>query len=252
MSKETKKLEILCSRDYDKFKPHKMQRGIRPIHLARIEASMKRRGFKPTKPIIVTSKLEVLDGQHRLEAAKSLGIDFYYVISDDLTIEDIRDMAKTAAAWDIEDYIVSQIRQENDNYWRLMALKEKSGLNWNSFMGGVLMLGDNSGREELRSGEWVFDPRAEADAEIFLERFEEFRGKFAGWNLRQFVTACRNVFKHPQYDHKQMKEKLEYLSSRLHRCSTTAEYIGMIADIYNYRSHTKNIVDFVRAYRGSK
>jgi len=238
--------------NYDVFKPHPLQRDLKPEHVAKIQRSMQKRGFVPEKHIICNEEMQVVDGQHRLQAAKNLGISTYYTVSAAVDVDDIREMAKTVAAWDLEDYVSSYIKQGNENYKRVVALKELSLLNWNAFLGGAIRITENNARADFRNGKFILTDRREQEVFQFIHQYHLFKDTFSGWKIRIFVAACSYIFSHPKYDHAQMTARLEYQRSKLFRCTTTDEYISMLSDIYNYKTHAKNVVDFSRASRGMR
>jgi ParB-like nuclease family protein len=242
MKTERKCLE--CSDEYDAFTLHPEQRSLQPAHTIKIMRSMKSRGFIATCPIVVNDRFEILDGQHRFQAAKNLGIPFFYVVNEAIDVQDVREMAKANAAWVLGDYVTSYIRQGNDNFIRLQKLKEQSGLSWGPFMVGAFP-GYRHMSDDIRSGKLVLTELKEAAIIDFISKFLMFRELFPkGWQHRGFVIACSQLFSHPQYNHKQMTARLEYQSTRLVRCPNSEAYLAMLSEIYNYRSVPKNVVDF--------
>ena len=69
--------------------------------------------------------MEVLDGQHRLLAAKKLGCDIYYQIEERLTSADII-LMNVSKAWNITDYINFYCKQGNSNYIKFNEFVKKS------------------------------------------------------------------------------------------------------------------------------
>ena len=61
-------------------------------------------------PIIVNEKMEVCEGQHRLEAYRSLGMPITYIIKEGLNICDIRKMNSTSRKWTMEEYMISHVK----------------------------------------------------------------------------------------------------------------------------------------------
>ena len=53
--------------------------------------------------------MEVCEGQHRLEAYKSLGMPITYMIKEGLVIQDIRKMNSTARAWTMQEFLDSHV-----------------------------------------------------------------------------------------------------------------------------------------------
>lgn len=237
--------EILCTKDYALFRQYKEQRELTPATTAKVMRSMKKRGFVASKPIIVNSRMEVIDGQHRLQVAKNLSSCVYYVIDDTLNVEDVRELAAAQAGWSIDDYVTSHIRQGLNDYARLRELKELSCLAWQSFLYAVFV--DAKDRiEQIKSGKLNLSKTKEDAILEFISKFEMFKPLCKHWGHRSFVVACSQLFSHPQYDHEQMRARLAYQQSRLIRCANVADHLDVLAAIYNYKSHAHNVVDFTR------
>lgn len=239
-------MEIQCTTDYSIFKPFNEQRILRPRLTAKIQRSMKKRGFVPSHPITADKNMEVVDGQHRLRAAMNLGLCVYYVVVDKLGIDDIREMAQAMEKWSTDDYVTSNVRQGNQDYVRLLALKELSGLSWQAFL--YASFADYSHtREDMFSGKFDLSEIKERSIMEFIERFELFKSPEVAckhWGHRFFVVACAQMFSHPKYDHEDMKQKITYQSSRLIKCVNAADYLDNLGAIYNYKRHAHTVVDF--------
>jgi hypothetical protein len=250
---ETMDIESQClqkSTDYGAFTVLSEQRLLEDSgkHVADLVDSMKQHGYRHSCPIAVREILPgrylIVDGQHRFQAAKNLGIAFYFIIDDDLDIETVRHMARTMRKWSLDDYVTSQVRQGNDDYVRLRRLRMKSGMNWEAFMRGG-WADYRAVRIEVIKGKFQLTTRREEQIEEFLSRFEMFKKIFPeGWYHRHFVAACALIFSHPKYSHEQFCDRLEYQSTLLVRCPDTAEYVKLLNRIYNYRSHKENVLDF--------
>lgn len=76
----------------------------RDINESYVLESIKQKNMLASHPIIVTSNMEVLDGQNRLKAAERLGVPIYYIIDDTCTEEDIP-RCQIQRTWQLEDYL---------------------------------------------------------------------------------------------------------------------------------------------------
>ena len=74
--------------DYEIFKKVACNRDKNPKHLSNIKKLILKDNLLHLHPILVNEKMEVIDGQHRLEVAKELGLDIYY-IQDKISYEHI-------------------------------------------------------------------------------------------------------------------------------------------------------------------
>ena len=74
--------------------------------------SIEKVGYIPN-PIIVNEKMEVADGQHRLQACEELGIPIAYIVIPGVTVETARNMNTGQKNWKNIDYIKSYAETGN-------------------------------------------------------------------------------------------------------------------------------------------
>jgi len=77
MSEEANK--ILLTTNYDMFKLSARNRPINREHLRQLKAAISKCNQLDVNPILINSEFEVINGQHRLTAAKELGLPIYYM-----------------------------------------------------------------------------------------------------------------------------------------------------------------------------
>lgn len=98
-------MNIQKTKDYDSFKSIVSNREVDKKHVKKLVASIKRKNLMIIRPMVVNSKLEVIDGQHRLEACKQLKEPVYFVKLDDLDKEDIALLNTCQKNWAMIDFI---------------------------------------------------------------------------------------------------------------------------------------------------
>ena len=84
--------------------------------------SIKKKG--QLQPIIVNERLEVIDGQHRLEACKILGWEVAYLISKGATIKDVVLINNTQKPWNYKDYIKTFSHKDHWNHGEYVKLQK--------------------------------------------------------------------------------------------------------------------------------
>lgn len=71
------------TQEYDKFSLLSANRDISKGHVQSLKASIEKLGNITEKvPIIVNQNLEIIDGQHRFQALKELGLPVFYIVAD--------------------------------------------------------------------------------------------------------------------------------------------------------------------------
>lgn len=122
----TPKLEKTTN--YNRFSPNKGQRSIDASHVSKLAANMKENGFNPSKPLTVVkegNKLALIDGHHRLEAAKQAKIPVFFVT---VASNGIIPLNLLQRGWKGRDYLMHYVRKGHPEYIKLYNLVEKHGL----------------------------------------------------------------------------------------------------------------------------
>ena len=91
--------------DYSIFQNYTTNRDVRMGHVADLVNSIETRNLLYTQPITVNEEYFVIDGQHRLAAAKSLGLPIYYIVCPGLTERDIPRLNSVMKLWLMADYL---------------------------------------------------------------------------------------------------------------------------------------------------
>lgn len=234
-------MEILNTTSYDQFKTFVSNREVDENHVIRLMRMITKKNLLPSNPIKVTSKMEVVDGQHRLEAASRLGLPIYYICDDNLAEADIATLNTNQKNWSVMDYV---------NYW---TVKKKPGFdklsaflseNPKISVSTALMLMDGFGSrntKELREG--VIDVFNYDRACEVARILKFFRNIIDFAYERNFVLAVSVMVNTTGYDHAIMESKLEFQSRSLVRCISSRQYVELLEEIYNYRS-SKNKLKF--------
>jgi hypothetical protein len=211
--------------------------------IKRISQSMEKEGLKIV-PIIVTSKLFVVDGQHRVEAAKLAGCGVYYIIDYSIrnTPKDIFDAARQhnqyGKDWGKNDYINGLSNQGNDNYTQLEQFRKDYPM---FSLSECIMLLMNSGTRYINKmdfAEGKFQVMSYKMAKEWGDNILSLKPYFEkGYNRSVFVrTLMTIVEKKPQFDFSRFYHKMLLNPSKMKLCGDKTSYCQMIEDIYNFKS----------------
>lgn len=99
------KCDYLSTTDYSQFKFFSENRPVTPCRVQALKESIAQVNKLHLYPIIVNRDKYVVDGQHRLTAAKSLRIPIYYVVDDDSTTSDMILFNTHRTNWSLENYV---------------------------------------------------------------------------------------------------------------------------------------------------
>lgn len=119
-------MEIMVHKtsDYQVFKRLESNRDVKNGSVKKIIRSIEKVGAIPN-PLIVNEHMQIIDGQNRLEALKSLSLPVYYIIIPGLTVEHCRAMNINQSNWGLMDYIKSYAEEGNENYVNFIGLLKK-------------------------------------------------------------------------------------------------------------------------------
>lgn len=241
---------IFETNEYERFEKPKTGRPLVPTTLREITETMQRRGFWPGKAMTVKPNgnglYQILDGNHRFEAAKKLGLPVKYVVDHSFTLNDVVESNKNVAPWKSSDYMHHFAESGSPEYAYLrLFLKNNPHV---ALSTTIYALGKGSTRgrkgptKMFKRGGWQMDT-------TFANQFAEVMRDYARLTpsvakLMHFNLAVAKIMRTGKYDHKRMLKKLGYLRRRVVRCSLVAEYVDMLEEIYNHKARGRNRVSF--------
>jgi len=192
--------------------------------ISEIKESMKKFGFIPGRPVLITKEGVIIDGQHRFLAAKDLDIDVEFEILEGDYIEKMIQLNCTQSNWTLEDYINSYAIQNIDCYRKLLKFQEKYDLSMSSAI--AILFGAGIKSSDIRKGDSIkIKSNAEAVADFILNC-----NTIAYNKDHKFIRAIVNV-----YD-KLTKSQLNRLKSRLiivPKLSNTNDFIIAFENVIN-------------------
>lgn len=107
---------ILSTTTYDMFKIIKGNRNIYPSHVADLTLSITQENLLAQNPILVNEKMEIIDGQHRLEVAKNNKLEIFYLVIPGTSIDQVIMLNAHKKSWNAKDYIDSYVSRGKEDY----------------------------------------------------------------------------------------------------------------------------------------
>ena len=120
--------KLVKTSDYNLFEVSTTNRPVSPAHMRRIKKSMAQRGFLESFPIIVKrwgNRFIVTDGQHRLQAARELGIPVVYIESE---FEIDPSSVPAGKRWSTEDFIRRYANAGKYEYQKTLMIAGEFGV----------------------------------------------------------------------------------------------------------------------------
>lgn len=208
-------LKILSTKNYDDFKFVQANRELNEKHVDELTASIKRRNLLAVNPCIVGDDMEVIDGQHRIEAAKRLKETIYYFKATGLTHLDIIALNNVKLMWKTMDYFYFFLIKKYPNYILINEVMRRFGYDLRT----ALAIFSWDGKPRLRDmKEGVIDVANAGSAYILIAAVEDYKTCLPFYKSFDFTTALRSLIddthivkhngEHVKYDHDFLKPYL--------------------------------------------
>lgn len=240
---------IKKTKEYDMFKFREDNRAeIDQLHVLRLKESIEIRNMLELRPIIVNQDFEIIDGQHRLLAAKMLDVEIYYEVQKSLDAQDVI-LLNTAKAWKLQDYLNFYCVNGFEEY-----IKLKNYLNKNNI---TLTLAINIciGRSKkaylmFKNGEFKFI-NAENEDTInvcwqTIENIKKMNGYGGAHYLKttKFWKALVKLVTHENFNASRWFNNLPKMIERFMPKVSEKDYLKLMMDVHNWHNSSRvNLVE---------
>lgn len=108
-------MKVNKTKDYSIFIYLPENRSIANGHVKNLMDSIEKQNLLHVNPIIVDANMFVIDGQHRLEAAKGLEIDVYYTILEEDCDHESLYLLQQSKPWSLKEFVEFYIKIDPDS-----------------------------------------------------------------------------------------------------------------------------------------
>ena len=249
-------MRIYQTTKYNEFGLIEYNRPIDYKKVDRMRESIRQKDLSSSFIIVVNSKemskerygldgntYGVVDGQHRFVSLSLEGRKVYYLINDETELDDIPKAASLQDSWKLTDYIHSHSTKGKSQYIALRSYMENNKFPPSSTL--VILCGDRGSHvlKQVRDGELQIARDWKESNEI-ASNIEGMSKYITFARNARFIEAYVQAYDNPEFDHKHMMTKLDYLGSKFRRCASTSDFLEQIEFIYNYKS--RNPVQFTK------
>lgn len=240
-------VKVYETNEYDKFRKLVGNRDVTAARVSKIIESVRNVGYI-TSPITVNEKLEVIDGQARVEAFKTLGIPVQYVIHKGASIRECMQMNIKQTNWSLADFVESYAAQGDKNYQRLVDIKKtypyysyseiiSIGYGWTHTGGGASSI--------IKNGALVITDSIDARIRTTIKELNKYRSFITAVGGRKdcVLSALRFCIEHSSLDNerlltKVMEKKDSYKSSQ---GTSVEDIIRWLEKTYNANIPSKKV-----------
>jgi hypothetical protein len=232
---------IKSTRNYSIFKKKQDNREIDRALVNRLKVSMSKRNLLHLEPIIVNDDMEIIDGQHRFESAKELGLEISYQIETNLDGEDMI-LLQTHKSWGTEDYFNYYCKNNYPEYLKLKKFIADQGISV-SLAVRILRGTSKNANLNFRNGEFEFNNSMATDSIDFCRRSIEIIKKLQGdkpWMKSQKIwSALLIVFNHENFEEDKWFKNIELLVDRIVQKVSVLDYFNVFKDIFNFKNRNR-------------
>jgi len=237
--------KIKLEHNLDKFGRFNNNREISKSHVAILAESIKKNG--QLMPIVVDSKLRVVDGQHRLGACKALNKAVWYTYSKNLKQKDIAMVNNTQKSWKPLDYLNFFSDSTHDNcheYKKVGKFIKEYKLPFNvslMLLSGVTSISGGDRTPYGRFKEGIFEITNLANAEKLAEQLVKLKADIPNLvKINKFCMAFVRVQKLDNFNlkiaHEQIVKNQKFFDGS---CINIESWIEAMIEAYNYKLRTK-------------
>lgn len=231
-------MKVQESKKYSQFKIDLTNRPINAQHVKKLVVSIKKHGYLPAYPIMVARNgaagFTVLDGQHRFEAAKALGLAIHFVVHEgQISIPEINE---PQSRWTNSDYIGSYANQGNADYHFLREFSARtkiSPLRAASLLYGEMAASGNVS-DALKAGKFKVRDVEYADRVASIVAVISKSTKWAA--TLECIGAISRLVRVSKFDDAIFIKRVEANRGMLTQQATIELYSKLFEEIYNMRN----------------
>ncbi len=238
--------QIQHTKDYSIFKKMDGNRHLDKFHLKKLSAAIQSDNQLNVHPIIVNKEYYVIDGQHRLEAAKSLGLEIFYIQSNTVTDLHVIHGNVNQKSFEVDNYVdYFAIKEKNPVYIELKAMLKNTGLKPKALLTLILGMVSPNILEFLKTGKFQFPTKE--DPKKILDFYFDFMAYVKDKRLNptsmftnhNFTRALRWLFNTTGFDSSIFFKKLDMRWFDLKPQRAAEEWYTLLIGIYNFKNHNR-------------
>lgn len=228
--------QVQTTSEYAQFQTLDGNRAINELHLKRLVASM--RTTYLLSPIVVNERKEIIDGQHRYHAAKSLGLPINYIVVNGYGLREVQILNANSKNWTANDYLEGYCDLGYEDYLTYRTFKMKYGFGHNECM-AMLSGTTTTGRVVEAFYDGTFKVKSYRDACATADLLVQVAPYYPGYTRRSFVLAMIGLLKNERFVFAEFIAKLTIQPTALVDCTKVPQYVELIERIYNYKRQGK-------------
>lgn len=226
--------KIQKTTDYNIFKGIIGNRALYEPHVKRLTRSVMQKNMLEQNPILVNERMEVVDGQHRLEVAKELQLPVFYVVLTGGNLNDVILNNANNRGWSLLDYLESYIAMGKKDYIKLKEFADEHKLSVaisRRILAGGSFVDNSLEVNAFKEGNFKIGDYDRADRIASLvSKVREYSPDMA-WRHRTCVKALAVL--QDKVDPKQLVDQLSRYGLVITRRNSVNDYLREFENIIN-------------------
>ena len=221
---------------YDRFHYIVGNREVSEPHIKEVMNKLQDIGYRNI-PITVNGKMEIVEGQHRFEACKRLGLPIRFVVDENAGLDECMKVNSVSKNWKNIDYINAYAEKGDINYkWLGVLVQKYPCFDLNTIQEAA---SSNSSRRAstLRDGTFEFSGDCnQADRKLsYMKKFNELfeKGKLEG-RKQLFYRVVSFCYDRPEIDNNRLLEQVCKYFDRFSNISNIRAALQGMDEVYNY------------------
>lgn len=225
--------KLLHSLDYSQFKTLPGNRPISEFHVRELAESYRAQpNLVDLRPMLVNERMEIVDGQHCLDACKLCSIPVPYIVTPGLTLSTAQLMNGLQRPWSLKNWLHSYAADGNVNYQIVERLMDEYQLGTSAMLNYIMGSEKSNARRRFKKGELVVDDRE--GAEDRLSKLSDWGSLDLPWQQDRFNVAFLHIMRNPEYDHDRMMKNAKLALPTIKLQANRQEWMRELERIYNY------------------
>lgn len=243
-------LEVQTTINYDLFKKLEGNRTVTQKRIESIKQSILKVGYLHS-PILVNEKYEIIDGQGRFEALKSLKLPIEYIMQSEIGIKECISMNIHQSNWNVIDYIKSYAEKNVQSFIYIDEIMKKYNITNTSIISVSLFGTNRFNTKDIRNGTIEITEEQYNSAINRLEYFKEIVYSYKQLPrinlLLQGLLFCTFI---KEVDLNKLKNKVLdiLLLEKLPPIPTMDDVMQFLEEVYN-KNNRSTIVYIYTEYR---
>lgn len=233
--------------DYDVFIKHKSNRKTDEKLVSKLTNAIQSKNLLSTHPILVDKEFHIIDGQHRLEAARRLGLAVSYIIDETAEVKDMITVNTNVKPWTIVDYLNYYVEQGYSEYLLLNEFINSEKLQLNISLQLLNGCRTSGFFKQFKDGKYMFPTKVEF-SDVLQKKFlikeviafikRRTSGPKTYLDRVTFYGALVDFFNIKAFSYEILMKKLLYKIDLIHPCTKQCEYVSIFREIYNWKNQS--------------